>query len=783
MKKVLSFVLVIAMVLSSMSFAFAGTLSDVADNDYEKAINALVAFGIISGYEDGTFRPAKEIKRAEIAKILVEALGYGDIAVGATSSFSDTQGHWADSWISIAAGTNLVAGYPDGTFKPEKIVTYDEILTMVVRALGYTDAALKGAWPTNFKVKALDLGLTKDVKMATANADRGGVAQVIYNSLEAFLVEVDADNKVSNVVLGQDKDNKVIYKTLLDQLGTKKEITVSEENVDPDSKKYLGDVVDLAPYMYQDVTVYTNKDGDVVYIKDVDSLIVEGEVTKVTDKKITIEDAKDKEYEFDATTGTAILLNGEEVTYSGSYALLKGEEVTVVLDAESDDRISDGLDVVGVIAKIATEYVQVTEEYEKDELKLDGNKLPVKDKKVDHSRLVITGDATSLEDIEEDDVIALYYGKGAEADNVKLEIVVSRDTVEGKITKIDKDDKVYVGGKAYAVNDDSADKDILKVGNEVILYLDHNGDIFAAENTDAVQAKDFALVLEVTPGVKVNSVKIADPKVKVLTAAGEKVTYVLDKDQEDGSDIEIKEDLTFEKVVSKNELIKINVNKDGEIDKAVKVGTEKTLKTTGNSFNLAINAVIFDVANGKVVKAEDLDDSIKATVEYDGAKIVALAVTEGVGKAESTYAVIVNNEDTVLDEDDEKVIEYTVLVEGKKVTYLGESATAVSGSAVNGKLVELKLDGGKIESVKEVNTSEKDKIEVTEKLKADDKRVSSYITVGKANYYLSDDVAVYVYEDGEVTLGSKSDIRDNNFVAYNLDTSETSDYSIVIVIK
>ena len=70
MKKVLSLVLVIAMVLSSMSFAFASTFEDIADSDYAEAIEMLSALDIIDGYEDGTFMPDKPLTRAEFAAVI-----------------------------------------------------------------------------------------------------------------------------------------------------------------------------------------------------------------------------------------------------------------------------------------------------------------------------------------------------------------------------------------------------------------------------------------------------------------------------------------------------------------------------------------------------------------------------------------------------------------------------------------------------------------------------------------------------------------------------------------
>ena len=70
MKKVLSFVLVLSMILGSFGMAFAAAPSDVVGKDYEDAVNVLMELGVVEGYKDGTFRPEKVVTRAEMAAMI-----------------------------------------------------------------------------------------------------------------------------------------------------------------------------------------------------------------------------------------------------------------------------------------------------------------------------------------------------------------------------------------------------------------------------------------------------------------------------------------------------------------------------------------------------------------------------------------------------------------------------------------------------------------------------------------------------------------------------------------
>ncbi|MGE5328190.1 MAG: S-layer homology domain-containing protein [Deltaproteobacteria bacterium] len=189
MKKSLAFLVVFAMVLSCVAPVFAATPTDVAGTDYEAAVGNLVSLGVISGYEDGTYKPEQNITRAEFAKIVCSMLRLQP--AGTVSKFKDVKAdNWAVGYINAAAGKGLISGYPDKTFKPEANITYAEAITILVRALGmgeYVDLQKGGTWPGNYLAAGSMAGITNDVAgfSATNTAVRGTIAQLAWNTLGA----------------------------------------------------------------------------------------------------------------------------------------------------------------------------------------------------------------------------------------------------------------------------------------------------------------------------------------------------------------------------------------------------------------------------------------------------------------------------------------------------------------------------------------------------------------------------------------------------------------------
>ena len=126
---------------------------DVSAGDwYNKAIATLSRMGILSGYEDGSFRPNATVTRAEFAAM---AARFDTEAKPVDTPFTDLTGCWAADEIAKAYGKGWVNGYGDNTFRPNGPITRAEAVTLinrVLRRLPETDKDLlpdERTWPDN----------------------------------------------------------------------------------------------------------------------------------------------------------------------------------------------------------------------------------------------------------------------------------------------------------------------------------------------------------------------------------------------------------------------------------------------------------------------------------------------------------------------------------------------------------------------------------------------------------------------------------------------------------
>ena len=132
---------------------------------YTSYIAYLEKYDIITGYEDGTFRPDAEITRAEFVAMAERAYSlFADVEDGNENIFTDIDNsYWAAEHIYTAIAMDWIKGYADGTFRPDNKITRAEVVTIVNRVternadmdfieahvselLSFSDVKDKGYW-------------------------------------------------------------------------------------------------------------------------------------------------------------------------------------------------------------------------------------------------------------------------------------------------------------------------------------------------------------------------------------------------------------------------------------------------------------------------------------------------------------------------------------------------------------------------------------------------------------------------------------------------------------
>ena len=199
LKKVLSLVLCVAMMLSVMVMSTGAAFPDQDKIQNAEAVDMATALGIIDGYEDGTFRPAENIERGEAVKMISAMLNGGRDAVQETtvSSYTDVLGSadaWANKYIEYCTAEGIVSGVGEDRFAPASDVTGTQLAKMLLVSLGY-DAdkeAYQGTtmWAVNVNTDAVTAGLYAGIESVDMNAalTRDNAAQMIWNALQAETV-------------------------------------------------------------------------------------------------------------------------------------------------------------------------------------------------------------------------------------------------------------------------------------------------------------------------------------------------------------------------------------------------------------------------------------------------------------------------------------------------------------------------------------------------------------------------------------------------------------------
>ena len=110
-----------------------GGFSDVSLGDwYSSYVHFARKYGIVQGYEDGTFRPTQPVRRAELVKMVC---GFFTVTSGSHAFPDVPASYWAAREIAFAAAQGWISGGTDGTFQPGRNVTRAEAVKILNRAM------------------------------------------------------------------------------------------------------------------------------------------------------------------------------------------------------------------------------------------------------------------------------------------------------------------------------------------------------------------------------------------------------------------------------------------------------------------------------------------------------------------------------------------------------------------------------------------------------------------------------------------------------------------------
>lgn len=188
MRRLAGVLLAVVLLLSVFVPAAAAEPAQTLFTDWEEiqnqtAASVLIQLGLISGYADGSFRPAEQIRRDEIAKLVAFVCSDAPGAQQA-APFADLTGSWAADYIAFCVERGIISAQ-GSLFRPADPVTVRELAKMLLVVLGEDDARYTGsAWQENADADAGSYGIYSGVQAARETpVTRDDACRMILNAM------------------------------------------------------------------------------------------------------------------------------------------------------------------------------------------------------------------------------------------------------------------------------------------------------------------------------------------------------------------------------------------------------------------------------------------------------------------------------------------------------------------------------------------------------------------------------------------------------------------------
>ena len=628
LKRTLSLALASVMLVGMMSVgASAVNASDFTDADEivnKDAVSTMTALGIINGKEDGSyFDPTGTVTRAEMAKMLCVAINGGvDPVLGVkdTPTFTDIKGHWAESYIEYCAANGIIAGRGNNKFDPTGTVSATEAAKMLLGVLGYNaekSGLVGNDWAINTNVLANQNGLYKNLSNLNANTllTRDNAAQMIYNALDANMVELNAAGNYTTSQYSYTGTESVVT-------GTERVwvLTIKENNCTDSGIKAAVDALSGSVYNSRSDADETVKEvagaelSKVKYALEQKTQNVYGEntVTKYADETmghkylslITDGDAVLTDVEKDSKGTYTLYMNG--ITTKGQYTKVEGDYSNLI-GQKVEVLYEDSENVYGVYA--STDSSLIVESTAGKVGTLSNNEV-----KIDGTTYKVDSNVTTT---------ALYTGKlidglnvgGNKAaavkaydndDNGKIDTVVYVPFTAAKVT--------YVGEKSF--NTDVAGTNIKFEDVNAYDDMAKNDYVIKSDAANTVDDTDTYVLAETVEG-KIEATK--SDSVRIDGTWYNYVTTTPDKDLALDSTVKAAVlngyIVKSEVVTSSHELqdyavvVKTDTDINGPQAKLLFADGTTKVVTTDKKYTDTMGLVTYEVKKGEYVLTEAVTDS------------------------------------------------------------------------------------------------------------------------------------------------------------------------------
>lgn len=593
MKKII-YLLIITLLLSMISGSptFANEATD-------ERIKVVADLGIITGDEANNLMLEKNITRAEAAVIvyrLKNPNAEGEIRAS-RQIFSDVDiNHWAAGEIEFLYDTNIVSGDENGAFRPNACVSTAELYKMLLYVAGYGERLKNtGAYPENVMQMAAQKGLNKSLALSSEKQlIRKEAFLILYNLLKIDTLILKSYDEGRPIY----KDGGEFLSSVLD-IYTYKGIVTGAENVSSGGEEIPDGMVEIDGELFVNEAGLTvdsiGKSGE-YYLKE-DKHGEQVVLCFIPQKDNIIEiysedliSYSQNEYVYTSAGGRKrVELNPKKDIYYNNHTVLS-EFYTVsvprvdadgnpVIDSITGNQIIDKVEKSYMMpeygkiklidndgdrrydAVMINDYQNVLCDYVNDSSMTiygisNGEKVNVELDSLDEYTIKNTdGTTVSLRSIKKDTLVMLQY-----YDNNKgLTVTVCENTAEGEITDVNYEEHtVKLNGKDYKFAASNAKgKEDIRMKSKAILHLDIYGNIGAVTYLKSEWIYGFVIRVKSDENDEVNEITL-------VNSAGEIKDYpCAEKMKVDGSRVN---DIQLRSMVTEGSVIRFFLNGAGKIN-------------------------------------------------------------------------------------------------------------------------------------------------------------------------------------------------------------------------